>query len=198
VLVLDKGIQKNIGGDVPMALMRWDPFTALARLDSTFEELIQHSFGAQTQQYVPGIDMATDGGDVLIRMELPGVEPGDVDIEVTNHVLTICGNRKDTIDQQRSRLLVRELRYGAFQRSFQLPTGVDVDRVEAAFDKGVLTVRVKAVARVAEQPRKIPIRSGGEAAGAPQLAGTAAGLEPGGAGASGGGGTGGLAGGGMS
>jgi HSP20 family protein len=181
-----------------MALMRWDPFTALARLDSTFEELIQHSFGAQTQQYVPGIDMATDGGDVVIRMELPGVGPDEVDIEVTNHVLTICGNRKDTIDQQRGRLLVRELRYGAFQRSFQLPAGVDVDRVEAVFDKGVLTVRVKEVARVAEQPHKIPIRSGAVAAGASQVMGPAAGSEPGGAGPGGLGaaGAGGLAGGG--
>lgn len=141
-----------------MAWMKWDPFTALARLDTTFDELIRHGFGAQTQHYVPSVDMATDGADVVISMELPGVDPDDVDIEVADGRVTVRGERKDTVDQQSGRLLVRELRYGSFQRSFALPDGVDADRVEAEFDNGVLKVRVKDVTRPVEQPRKIAVR----------------------------------------
>lgn len=142
-----------------MALMSWDPFTALAQLDSTFDELIRHSFGTRTQHYVPGVDMATDGSDVVISMELPGVHPDDADIEVVQGRLTVSGERRDTLDQQRGRLLVRELRYGTFRRSFQLPDGVDADRIEARYDNGALTVRVKDVTRPMEQPRKIAVRS---------------------------------------
>jgi HSP20 family protein len=144
-----------------MALMKWDPFAALAQLDTTFDELIRRNFGSQTQQFVPAVDMSTDGPDMVIRMELPGVEPDSIDIQLAGNTLTITGERKDAVDDNTGRILVRELRYGSFRRSFPLPDGVDPDRVTAAFEHGVLTVRVKDVATPVEQPRKIPIRSGG-------------------------------------
>ncbi|MFG2056181.1 Hsp20/alpha crystallin family protein [Micromonospora sp. NPDC048930] len=154
-----------------MALMKWDPFTALAQLDSTFDELIRRNFGVQTQRFVPSVDMATEGTDVVIRMELPGITPDDVDIEVAGGVLTVSGERKDSVDSNNGRVLVRELRYGSFRRSFQLPDGVDADRVTAEFDNGVLKVRVKDVAAPVEQPRKIAIRSAGGATGPKQIEG---------------------------
>lgn len=154
-----------------MTLMRWDPFTAIAQLDSTFDELIRRNFGAQTQHFVPGVDMATVGGDVVISMELPGVGPDDIDIEVANGTLTISGERKDTVDQQQGRILVRELRYGSFQRSFRLPDGVTADRVTAEFDNGLLKVRVKDVTTPVEQPRRIAIRSTGGDQAAKQIEG---------------------------
>lgn len=143
-----------------MALINRDPFSALSRLDSTFDELIRQSFGSRAQHFVPGIDMATDGADVVVSMELPGVRPEDVDIEIAEGRLTVSGERKDTVDAERGRLLVRELRYGSFRRTFQLPDGVSADRVDASFDHGVLRIRVKDVTRPVERPRKIAIRSG--------------------------------------
>ncbi|MEV5694761.1 Hsp20/alpha crystallin family protein [Micromonospora globbae] len=142
-----------------MALMKWDPFTALAQLDSTFDELIRRNFGVQTQHFVPAVDMVTEGADVVISMELPGIMADDVDIQVASGVLTISGERKDTVDSDNGRVLVRELRYGSFRRSFQLPDGIDADRVTAEFDNGVLKVRVKDVTKPVERPRKIAIRS---------------------------------------
>jgi HSP20 family protein len=143
-----------------MPLMRWDPFTALARLDEEFDELVRRSFGASSYQYVPPVEMATEGADVVLTLELPGVDVSDVDIEVAEGRLIISGERKDHFEENRGRLLVREMRYGGFRRVFQLPEGVTADQVEADADKGLLKLRIKNVTKPVEAPRKIAIKSG--------------------------------------
>jgi HSP20 family protein len=143
--------------------MRWDPFTALARMDREFDDLVQRTFGTATYQYVPAVEMATEGTDVVITLELPGVDVSDIDIEVADGRLTVSGERKDRWEDSRGKVLVRELRYGAFRRTFQLPDGVGPDQVEAEFDKGLLRLRVKSVTTPVTPPRKIEIRSAQQA-----------------------------------
>jgi len=143
-----------------MPLMRWDPFTALARLDDEFDDLVRRSFGAAQYQYVPAVEMATEGNDVVITLELPGVDIDDIDIEVAEGRLTISGERRDTREETKGKVLVRELRYGGFRRTFQLPEGVTAEQVEAESDRGLLRVRVKDVTKPVVPPRKIGIRSG--------------------------------------
>lgn len=145
-----------------MALLRWDPFTALARLDDEFDDLVRRTFGTATYQYVPAVEMATEGGDVVITLELPGVDVSDVDIEVVEGRLIISGERKDRWEESRGKVLVRELRYGAFRRTFQLPEGVGPDQIEAEADRGLLRIRVKNVTKPVQPPRKIEIRSNQE------------------------------------
>jgi HSP20 family protein len=142
--------------------MRWDPFTALARLDDEFDDLVRRTFGSAHYQYVPPVEMATEGADVVITLELPGVDIQDVDIEVAESRLSISGERKDRWEDSRGKVLVREHRYGAFRRTFQLPEGVTADQVEAESDKGLLRVRVKNVTKPVEPPRKIQIKRGSE------------------------------------
>src|SRR5690242_12448361 len=143
-----------------MALLRWDPFTALSRLDDDFDDLVRRTFGASTYQYVPAVEMATEGSDVVITLELPGVDVSEIDIEVADGRLTISGERKDHWENSRGKVLVRELRYGAFRRTFQLPDGVGPDQVEAEADNGLLRLRVKSVTKPVVPPRKIEVRSG--------------------------------------
>jgi HSP20 family protein len=145
-----------------MPIMRWDPFTALARLDDEFDDLVRRTFGAGSYQYVPAVEMATDGSDVIITMELPGVDVEDIDIEVADGRLIITGERKDHWEDTRGKVLVRELRYGGFRRIFQLPDGVSADQVEADVDKGLLHIRVKNVTKPVESPRKIAVKPGTE------------------------------------
>src|SRR3954469_23887953 len=145
-----------------MAIMRWDPFTALSRLDDEFDDLVRRTFGASTYQYVPPVEMATDGTDVVITLELPGVDVEDIDIEVADGRLTITGERKDHWENSRGKVLVREMRYGAFRRTFQLPDGVGPDQVEAESDKGLLRLRVKSVTKPVVPPRKIEVRAQGQ------------------------------------
>ncbi|GGM31463.1 Hsp20/alpha crystallin family protein [Dactylosporangium sucinum] len=143
-----------------MPVMRWDPFTALARLDQEFDSVVRHAFGAAAHGFVPPVEMATDGADVLITLEIPGVDTADVDIEVADRLLTVSGERKDRWADRRSDLLVREVRYGAFRRTFQLPEGVTADQVEAEADNGMLRLRLRDVTRPLPAPRKIAIRAG--------------------------------------
>ena len=156
-----------------MALQGWDPFSTLARLDRDFDEIVRRAWarpGAGAAQargtagYVPAVELAKDGEDVLIRLELPGVDVGtDVDIEVAEGRLTISGQREDRYAAEGAgQVLVRELRYGAFRREFQLPDGVTADDVEASYDRGMLEVRVRHVTKPAAAPTKVAIRGAGD------------------------------------
>ncbi|HET8658406.1 MAG TPA: Hsp20/alpha crystallin family protein [Micromonosporaceae bacterium] len=143
-----------------MPLMRWDPFTALARIDQEFDDVVRRTFGTSSYQFVPPVEMATDGHDVVITLEVPGVDIDDIDIEVAEGRLTVSGERRDTWEKTRGKVLVREMRYGAFRRTFQLPDGVGGDQVEADADRGLLKIRIKNVTKPVEQPRKITVRTG--------------------------------------
>jgi HSP20 family protein len=145
-----------------MPLMRWDPFTALARLDDEFDDVVRRTFGAAQYQFVPPVEMATDGRDVLITMEVPGVDLSDLDIEVAEGRLTISGERKDRWEESRGKVLVREMRYGAFRRTFQLPDGVTHEQIEAHADKGLLRIRVKNVTKPVLPPQKIAVHGTGQ------------------------------------
>lgn len=156
-----------------MIMRSWDPFTVLARLDDEFDELVRRSWGAtqagqgtpgamRSAGFVPAVDMHADGSDVVVTLELPGLDPQDVDLQVHEGRLTISGERKDARESKddKGRLLVREMRYGSFRREFALPEGVSADDVTAHYDKGLLTVRVANVARPVEAPRKIQVTTG--------------------------------------
>jgi HSP20 family protein len=146
-----------------MALLRWDPFTALARVDDEFDKLVGRTFGAATYQFVPPVEMATEGADVVITLEVPGVDVSDIDIEVADGKLSITGERKDRWEESRGKVLVRELRYGAFRRVFQLPEGITADQVDADAEKGLLRVRVRNVTRPVLPPQKVEIKSANSA-----------------------------------
>lgn len=148
-----------------MAITRWDPFMALARLDD-FDDLVRRTWGAGTAAaqgsgFVPAVELISQGDDVLIRLELPGVDPAeDLDIEVAPGKLTIRGERKAKTTSEQQGVLVRELRYGSFDRQFALPQGVDESAVEAHYDQGMLEVKVRGVVRRPPEPKKIQIRKG--------------------------------------
>lgn len=167
-----------------MAVIRWDPFTALARLDPEFDELVRRTWGSSgrrrgsqpgTAGYVPAVDMSTDGSDVVITLELPGVDvERDVDIVVEDGRLMISGERQERNESkdENGKTLVRELRYGSFRREFALPEGVSGDDVEASYDSGLLHVRVRNVAKPAVPPTKVPIRAGNSASSAKVIEGS--------------------------
>lgn len=157
-----------------MALTRWDPFTTLSRLDQDFDDLVRRAWGAPSQSgrgrtatagYVPAIDMRAEGADVVVTLELPGVDvEKDVDIEVAEGRLTISGERRDMSEQKDKdgQVLVRELRYGSFRREFALPEGITADNVEATYDKGMLEVRVREVTKPEVPPQKVRIQGAGQ------------------------------------
>jgi HSP20 family protein len=145
----------------------WDPFTALARMDREFDSLVRRTWGqpgGPRAGFVPAVEISRDGQDVLVVLELPGVDvTRDVTIEVDRGKLVISGERRDRRADEPGaldNLLVRELRYGDFRREFALPGGVSAEQVEASYDAGLLTVRVKSVVQPEPVPVRVPIATG--------------------------------------
>jgi HSP20 family protein len=146
-----------------MAITRWDPFTtALSRFDREFDELVRRGWAngsAATRSFVPPVEMVARDTDVVIRLELPGVDvEKDVEITVDKGRLIIRGERRDEHAEEGKGVLVRELRYGAFRREFALPEGCTVDAVEASYDQGMLEVVVRDVVKPEPEPQQVQIR----------------------------------------
>lgn len=106
---------------------------------------------------VPAVDVVEDDKAYRISAELPGMEEKNVDLSVENDVLTIRGEKQEEKEQKEKNYYLSERRYGSFQRSFQLPDSVDQDKIEASFEKGVLTVTLPKKPGEATQKKKISI-----------------------------------------
>lgn len=109
----------------------------------------------------PAAEVVKDGDDAVVRLELPGVDVAkDVNVEVDKGRLVIHGEHRDDLADEeeggQKRRSLREIRYGSFRRSFQLPAHVTSDAIAASYDAGVLTVRV-AGAYAGAQAQRIEI-----------------------------------------
>jgi len=130
----------------------WDPFGSLVRQ-------LEADFGRPAHTFVPAADVVRDGGDVVVTLELPGVDvEKDVDVEVTDGRLVVSGRRHELTSSEENGVLVRESRSGAFRREFALPEHVTAEHVEADYERGLLKVRVRDVSKPKAEPKKIAVR----------------------------------------
>lgn len=143
------------------------PFRGFRDMQSEMERLMSEAFGAfgrqpsrraAVEEWTPVIDAKTSDGDLVIRAELPGLKREDVDVTVSNGVLTISGERKEEErEEKESGYLLRERRYGSFRRSMTLPEGTNESKVKARFEDGLLEVRVEGGGRELPEPKRIEI-----------------------------------------
>lgn len=147
-----------------MQVQRFDPFTVLSRMDREFDELVRRGWAGREKPpamagFVPAVEVVRDGHDVIVRVELPGVDvERDVAIEVDKGTLVISGERRDErAETDPQGVLVRELRYGQFRREFALPPGVSPEQVEATYEAGLLDVRVRGVVQPEPAIVRVPI-----------------------------------------
>jgi HSP20 family protein len=94
--------------------------------------------------WLPAAEGRLENGTYVIQLALPGVDPKDVEVSLMDNVLTVKGERKADPDSAGKDYFVREVAYGAFERRFALPEGVDPAQVEAKGANGMLEVRVPA------------------------------------------------------
>jgi HSP20 family protein len=139
---------------VIIMLMRTDPFRDLDRLA---QQMFGNGTGTSARPAVMPMDAYRDGNTFIVKFDLPGMDPGSIDLDVERNVLTVKAERKpsrpDDVD-----VLVFERPSGTFTRQLFLGDTLDTDRIEAHYDAGVLTLQIP----VAEQakPRKITITGG--------------------------------------
>ena len=101
------------------------------------------------------MDIFENEGNLVLKAELPGIDPKDVDVRVENNVLTLRGERKFESEVKREQYHRVERAYGTFSRSFTLPNVVDTDKIKAEFKDGVL--RVTLPQREEAKPKQISI-----------------------------------------
>jgi HSP20 family protein len=113
----------------------------------------------ETWQLAPAMDLAEKDGEYEITVELPGLDEKNVELKLSNGMLTIKGEKSEEKEEEDKEYHLSERRYGSFQRSFQVPEQVDVDKIAATFAKGILTVKMPKMAEAKKAAKKIDVKA---------------------------------------
>lgn len=145
-------------------IRRWDPFRDLMSIQDELSRLFGRAYpesesGLTTGVgWMPALDMYEQDDSYVLSVELPGVDPAAVDLSVEDSTLSITGSRNFYDEANEEQFHRVERRFGQFSRTIGLPVQADPERIEASFDKGVLTVRIPKSEKA--KPRKIAIKAG--------------------------------------
>lgn len=149
-----------------MNVIRFNPFAEVTTLrdqvNRLFDDVAQpHPDGAanHSRLWAPLVDVSENPNEVTVRLDLPGIDAGSVDVQLTGDTLSVRGERR--FDRREGEgYLHLERPYGTFQRSFNLSVPVQADRVKADYKDGVLTIMLPKEEAI--KPRKIQIQTSGE------------------------------------
>ncbi len=145
-------------------LTRWEPFSEFQSLQSRMNRLFEQQYGGRDEglmssgNFVPPVDIYEDQHGIQLKLEVPGVDEKDLNINVENNVLTVSGERKFENEQKEENFHRIERRYGSFTRSFTLPNTVDTGKITADYNSGVLSIRL--VKREEAKPKQIKVNIG--------------------------------------
>lgn len=144
------------------ALQTWSPFRELERFQRDFDEMFVRVFGvgASSPSFLAGtsappLETYVEGDKMIIRADLPGIDPNDVEVTVTGSTLTLRASRQRRAGDKDREFMHREVSYGGIERSLPLPAGVKPEDVKASYRNGVLELTVQMPREMA--PRKVPI-----------------------------------------
>ena len=132
--------------------------------DSFFERPFSLSpyFGESTfsRDFAPQLDVSETEKEISISAELPGMEPEDIHITLDRHMLTISGEKRAEKEDKGKHYYRVERSYGNFQRSIALPEGVDENKIDATFKRGVLKINLPKTAEFQKQSKRIQVKTG--------------------------------------
>ncbi len=106
----------------------------------------------------PAVDVKDTGKSFNVKIELAGIDPENVDLEITEGVLTVKGEKKEEKKEERENYLRQEISYGSFYRTIALPETADSEKAEAKFKGGVLNIEVPKKAGAAKSAKKLQIK----------------------------------------
>lgn len=147
-----------------MSIQRWDPFRDIITLREAMNNLLEESFvrpraGIAAMTGGMPLDLRETDQAFIVETVLPGAKPDNVDISVLGDTLRIAAEIKDESEgRQGEKWLVRERRFGRFERAITLPTAVNAEQAQADFTDGILTITLPKAE--AARPRSIQVRSG--------------------------------------
>ena len=139
-----------------------DLFSLHRELENLFERSWGHSarllptLGGQHSSFYPEVESFTKDGKIVYRLAVPGIDPKNVDLSIVGNRVTVKGERRSPAEVKDGEWYVRGFRYGQFERTFTLPEGVEIDKLNATFTNGVL--EISAPVAKAHLSRKIEIK----------------------------------------
>ncbi len=148
-------------------LMRWDPFREMMALRRTMDRLFEdwseqpvlwEREGADVWRLA--VDVVENEDNFIVQASVPGIKPEDLDISLSDNVLTIKGEFKAQEEKEGEKYHIRERRFGRFMRSLSLPVPVNADKIDAVYENGVLTLTLPKAEEV--KPKKIAIKANGQ------------------------------------
>jgi HSP20 family protein len=142
----------------------WHPFRELEAWHRSLDDLFSRFFEGQPFEGTafgeagpPAIETLSKNGNFIVRLDLPGVDPKEVDISVTDDVLMVKGERKRKEEKKEGEYTRTEVSYGSFERSLRLPAKIDADRIKASYESGVLEIAVPMPKEL--EPKKVQIEA---------------------------------------
>jgi HSP20 family protein len=147
-----------------MSITRWDPWGDMVSLRDAMDRLLSESFirprGGEGTSGSLAVDVQERGDDFVVSAPIPGVAPDDVEITVLGDTVRIRGERREQREEggEGQRWLIREQRYGSFERMVRLPSPVKADAAKAEFKDGMLTITLPKTEEAKE--RRIPVHGG--------------------------------------
>jgi HSP20 family protein len=151
-------------------LTNWESlrdFSAMQERMNRMNRLFRESYSPEgpeealtTTTLAPPVDIYEDEHNIVLKIDVPGIDERDIDVRIQNSTLTVHGERKIEKEEKEENFRRVERQYGSFTRSFTLPSSVDPGQVSAHCDKGVLKINL--AKRVEAKPTQIKVSVGGE------------------------------------
>jgi HSP20 family protein len=146
-----------------MAIVRFEPSREVDTIQSEVNRVFDAFFGnagtaSRARRWVPAMDLVETDDHLVLRADLPGMSRDDVSIEIKDGALTISGERKTEHEEKSEGFYRVERAFGSFSRSLTLPEGIDMEKVDADFEDGVLEVRIPKPAE--RKPHRVEIGAG--------------------------------------
>lgn len=129
-------------------LTRWDPFHEFNTLQDRMSRLFRDNYGDGREEaltstaFAPPVDVYEDEHNVVLKLEVPGIDEKDIDVRVENNTLTVHGERKFEKEEKEENFHRIERRYGSFARTFNLPQTLETDNVVATCEHGILSIEI--------------------------------------------------------
>ena len=154
-----KADQKQALSVMPFDLIFMNPFSVMRRMTEEMDRAFQTSNAANggSALWAPAVEVSQTDSQYVVRAELPGLKPEEVQIEVTEDGLVLSGERTFERDLENGGVHRTEIRYGRFYRVIPLPDGANVDQARAKFENGVLEVTLPLAEEA--KPRRIQVES---------------------------------------
>lgn len=160
----------------PPALQAWWPAESLRReIDRLFDDFGREFWRAPFRRSgfdieplwrresilgaVPAVDIAEKANAYEVVAELPGLDEKNIEVKVADGSLTIKGEKQEERKEEKKDYFLHERHFGSFERSFRVPEGVDTDKIEAQFKKGVLTVTLPKKPEAQKLAKKIEVKA---------------------------------------